>query len=239
VTARGKEPDGPRLGAAERRTQAALDRHPAPDDLAWGDVIALLERLAEVRPGRKGVFRVTRNGVMITLHAPRARTALTADELAEVKRFLERSAEGVSVPIVPPETRLVVALEPGGARIHRIVPAVGEPRRLEPFAANGYAAHLRATGGPGGLGDVGGAAGPVRLGFYTELARALRGADEILLVAAGADASTALAALRAELRGHAEVHRAVVGALVLAGGRRSTSEERVLARVREFYAGRP
>jgi hypothetical protein len=236
VTARGKEPDGPRLGAAERRTQAALHRHPAPHDLAWGDVLALLERIAEVRPGRKGVFRVTRNGVMITLHAPRARVALTADELAEVKRFLERSAEGVSFPIVPADTRLVVALDAGGARIHRIVPAVGEPRRLEPFEANGYAADLRATGGAGG---VGGAAGPVRLGFYTELARALRGADEILLVAAGADASTALAALRAELRGHAEVHRAVVGALVLAGGRRSTSEERVLARVREFYAGRP
>jgi hypothetical protein len=231
VTARGKEPDGPRLGAAERRTQAALHRHPAPHDLAWGDVIALLERIAEVRPGRKGVFKVTRNEVMITLHAPRARAALTADELAEVKRFLERSAEGVSVPIVPPETRLVVALDAGGARVHRIVPALGEPRRLEPFEANGYAAHLRATGGPPG------AAGPVRLGFYTELARALRGADEILLVAGGADAGAALDALRDVLRrGHAGVHRAVVGALVLAGGR--TSEERVLACVREFYARR-
>ena len=37
-----------RLGGELKKIHAALFRHPAPSDLTWGEVIALLERLAEV-----------------------------------------------------------------------------------------------------------------------------------------------------------------------------------------------
>jgi hypothetical protein len=68
---RKRDPHDALLGRAERKTHAALFRHPPPQDLTWGDVIALLRRLAELQEGRKGSFKVTRHGVMTTLEAPR------------------------------------------------------------------------------------------------------------------------------------------------------------------------
>lgn len=228
---RKHDPRRARLGDALRKTYDALFRHPAPHDLTWGEVIALLERLAEVRERRKGSFKVTRRGVLTTLRVPRLGAALDADELAEVKGFLERSEEGVSMPVVAEGTRLLVAIDSGAARIYRLEPSQGPPRRLEPFESNGYAALVRTSSASKGNLE------PLRLGFYRDLARALRGAAEILLVGGGEDGSAALAALRAELRrDHPEIHRALVGALVHPG--RRTSEAQLLARAREFYAAR-
>jgi len=244
---RKEDPRRARLASAQRKTYDALFRHPEPQDLAWGDVIELLRRLAEVREGRKGVFKVTRHGVLTTLRAPRLRLPLSADELSEVRSFLERSEEGGSIPVVAEDTRLLVAVEAHGARIFALVFEAGLPRRLAPFESNGYASRLQATtvteDGPQ----------PVRLGYYRDLARALRGAEEILLVAEGKGGNEALEALRAELRReHAELHRRLVGVLAspaagkAPGPRRApaqasaggTPDDKLLARAREFYAGR-
>jgi len=227
-----RDPRRARRGGPRRKTYDALFRHPAPQDLAWGDVIALLGSLAEVQQGRKGSFKVTRHGVMTTLEAPRLRTPLTADELGEVRQFLERSEEGVSTPVVAEGTRVLVALGTGGARLFRLEGAAGPPRRLEPFEANGYAAFLRTNATPGASPQ------PTRVSFARDLARALRGADEVLLVAESADGEAALEALRGELRrNHPEVHRCLVGPLA-SPGRRQASEEQLLARARQFYAAR-
>jgi hypothetical protein len=227
---RKRDPDDARLGKAERKTHAALFRFPPPQDLAWGDVIALLGRLAEIQEGRKGSFKVTRHGVMTTLKAPRLRTALTADELSEVRLFLERSEEGVSTAVVAEGTRVLVAIGAGGARLFRLEGHAGPPRHLTPFEANGYPAYLRAGAAPGG------APQPVRVSFTKDLARALRGAEQVLLVADGPDGDAALEALRGELRSaHPAVYRSLVGPLVSRG---KTSEEKLLALAREFYAAR-
>lgn len=228
---RKHDPRRARLGDALRKTYDALFRHPAPHDLTWGEVIELLQSLAEVRERRKGNFKVTRRGVLTTLRAPRLGAALRADELAEVKSYLERSEEGVSMAVVAEGTRLLVAIDSGGARIYRLEPSAGAPRRLVPFESNGYAALVRTSATTKGNPE------PLRLGFYRDVARALRGAQEILLVGGGEDGETALAALRAELRrAHAEVHRSLVGALLSPG--RRTSEVQLLARAREFYGAR-
>lgn len=219
------------LGGELRRTHAALFRHPAPADLTWGEVIALLERLAEVREDRKGRFKVTRNGVLLTLRAPLLRIAMTGDELALVRRFLERSEEGRIAPVVAAGTFVVVAVDDAGARLYRLLLEDGEPAALEPFEANGYAAHLRTTLAPTPRPE------PRRHGFVRDLVRALRGVDEFVLVAGGAGAEGELAALRTELRrADAKIHGALAASLVLKGTR--ATEAALLERVRAFLAAR-
>lgn len=216
-----------RLGAADRRTYAALHRHPAPEDLSWRDVRALLGALCDVQEARKGSLKVTRRGVMMTFHAQRQ--PLSLDEIVEVQHFLERSSEGVSMPVVVEGTQLLVAIDAQGARIYRLELGPG-PGRLEPFRGNGYPAQLlffptRADGEPQ----------PVRVSFYKDLARALRGAERILLVACGAGGASAMEALRTELaRGRADLSLRVVGALVMKGTH--PSEAQLLARAKKFFA---
>lgn len=220
-----------RLGGELKKIHAALFRHPAPSDLTWGEVIALLERLAEVREDRKGRFKVTRNGVLTTLRAPLLRLALTSDELSEVKGFLERSDEGRIAPVVAEGTRVLVALDGNGARLYRLSFEAGVPRRLEPFESNGYAAHLRTSLAPTKRPE------PRRHGFVRDLARALRGVDEFVLVTGGPEAERELAGLRAELRrADAKIHGALAACLTTPVAR--PSEAQLLARAREFFASR-
>lgn len=219
-----------RLSEPNRRTYAALFRHPAPDDLQWGDVRVLIGALAEVQQGRKGLFKATRRSVMATFRAARDKEPLSADELAEVRSFIERSNEGVSTPVVAEGTRLLVAIDTGGARIYRIEMRASVPRGLAPFDANGYSAHLRSSHGAGGREPQ-----PVSLGFYKDVARSLRGAEEILLLACGEGGAVAMETLRSELESrHAAVARQIVGARVLK--ERRTKEEHFLAEARAFYA---
>jgi len=223
------------LRGPAKRTYEALHRHPPPDDLTWGEVRVLIAALAEVQDGRKGEFKATRLGVMATFHAGRDRAVLSADERVEVQRFLERSSEGVSMPVVAEGTQLLVALDVDGARIYRIRLRGAVPHALEPFHANGYAAELRSSHA-----QTKGPRQPVRLSFYKELARALRGAEQILLLGCGDGGAGALEALRAELeRGHGEMARSVVGALVLESVRKKrATEAQLLTRTRQFYAER-
>jgi len=219
------------LGGELKKIHAALFRHPAPTDLTWGEVIALLERLAEVREDRKGRFKVTRKGVLMTLRAPLLRIAMTGDELALVRRFLERSEESSIAPVVAEGTFVVVAVDDAGARLYRLVRAGKKPRALEPFESNGYAAHLRTSLAPSPRPE------PRRLGFVRDLVRALRGVDEFVLVAGGPEAERELAALRTELRrADAKVHGALAGSLTLPSAR--ATEPALLACVRAFLAAR-
>ncbi len=230
MSARRSDPTAAHLSGPNRRTYQALFRHPAPTDLEWRDVRALLGSLAEVQAGRKGSFKATRRGVMATFRAPRDKEPLSADELLEVQSFIERSNEGVSMPVVAEGTQLLVAIDADGARIYRIEMRASVPRRLDPFHANGYRAHLRSSHA-----HLGGKRQPLRLSFYKEVARSLHGAERILLLACGEGGAGAMAALRSELeRGHAEVSRRVVGARVIRAQR--TTEEQLLAKTREFYA---
>lgn len=225
------DPRARHLGGALRKIHAALFRHPAPSDLTWGEVIQLLERLAEVREDRKGRFKVTRNNVTTTLRVPLLRLALTADELSEVKGFLERSDEGRIAPVVAEGTRVLVAVDGNGARLYRLAFVDGVPRRLEPFESNGYASHLRTSLAPTPRPE------PRRHGYVRDLARALRGVDEFVLVTGGPDAERELTALRAELRrADAKIHGALAGCLTLPSAR--TTETQLLARVREFFVAR-
>jgi len=220
-----------RLGGELRKIHAALFRHPAPDDLTWGEVISLLERLADVRPDRKGRYKVTRNGVLLTLRAPLLRIAMTGDELGLVRSFLERSEEGRIAPVVAANTFVVVAVDDSGARLYRLVHEEDAPDRLAPFESNGYAAHLRTTLAPTPRPE------PRRHGYLRDLVRALRGVDEFVLVTGGPDAERQLTTLRTELRrADTKVSGALAALLVLKGKR--ASEADVLERVREFLAAR-
>lgn len=233
MTPRANDPVVARLSKADRRTYEALFRHPAPEDLEWGAVRALLGALAEVQEGRKGSFKATRRGVMATFVAPRDREPLSADERIEVRHFLERSGEGVSTPVVDEATPLLVAIDAEAARLYRIELRASVPRRLEPFHGNGYPAELRTSHA-----SLDGTRQPVRLGFYKDLVRALHGAERVLLVACGEGGASAMEALRVELaRSHPEVARRVVGALALEDER--PAEARLLARTRAFFAELP
>lgn len=235
MTPRRDDATAAQLRGLLKRTYEALHRHPPPDDLTWGDVRALIGALAEVQDGRKGEFKATRRGVMATFHAGRDRELLSADERVEVQHFFERSNEGVSMAVVAEGTELLVAIDAEGARLYRIQLRDAVPRQLEPFHANGYAAELRSSHT-----QKKGPPEPVRLNFYKELARALRGVEGILLVACGDGGASALEALRAELeRSHPEVARKVLGALALKvpKGKRA-SDEQLLKRTREFFAER-
>jgi hypothetical protein len=69
----------------------AVFRQPAPLDLKWPDVHALLEAISEVFEEHNGSLRARRGGQLLALRRARGKDIVDRRELAQIRVFLERS----------------------------------------------------------------------------------------------------------------------------------------------------
>ncbi|TFG38849.1 MAG: hypothetical protein E4H48_09930 [Syntrophobacterales bacterium] len=220
----------PHLSGSHRRTYGAIFRHPAARNLGWRDVRSMLGALGEVVEEPNGNLKVTRNSQTLVLHPSLDKNVADIEELMEVRHFLERS--GPAEPQAEAEgTHLLVVIDHRQARVYKTEVHGSVPQRVTPYDPGGLGRHLHNV-----QDESNGQRKPERRSFYKAVAKTLRGAEQILVFGSGTGASSAMEELLAELEHHhGDMAKHVVGSVVL--DETHLTEDQLLAKAREFYAG--
>jgi hypothetical protein len=223
-----KEP----LSGSHRHTYDTVFQHPTPRNLQWRDVWSMLGAIADSAvEERNGNLKIAWNGRSLTLHRPRGKDLADVKELSQIRHFIERSG----VPVAPPApdgAHLLVVIDHRQARVYRIELHRSQPQRITPDDPHGDGRHLHYV-----RDDSNGQRKPERKSFYEAVARAVAGAQKVLVFGSGTGASSAMEHLLAELKDHraGEPHGLVVGSMVV--DEPHLTENQLLAKAREFYAG--
>ncbi|HET6323301.1 MAG TPA: hypothetical protein VFG04_01275 [Planctomycetaceae bacterium] len=218
----------PELTRTHRRTYETVFAHPAAHNLEWRDLRGLLNELAEVEEEPNGKLKITRNGQTLSVQPDRHKDVAEVEELMRIRHFLERS----NIAESPPDAEghhLLVVIDHREARIFKADLKGSVPERITPFDPQGLGRHLHSV-----TDDSNGQRLPERKSFYEDVAKCLRGAEQILLFGTGTGASSAMEQLRAELKQHhADVAKHIVGSVAV--DEHHLTEDQLLARAREFY----
>ena len=136
-------------------------------------------------------------------------------------------------PPVAEGKHLLVVIDHREARIYQAELHGSVPQRIMPYNPGGFGRHLHYV-----QDDSTGQRKPERKSFYEAVAQTLRGAEKVLVFGSGTGASSAMEELLAQLnRHHGDVAKHVVGSIVL--DETHLTEDQLLARARDFYAGIP
>jgi hypothetical protein len=228
----GKVAIPPSLNGRHRHTYEAIFRHPAAHNLEWHDVRSLLANLADVAEGHNGSLQVTRNGQVVTFHAPKHKDVATVEDLLAIRHFLEQSGETAIPPSVAPGVHLLVVIDHHEAKIYRTELHGSVPQQLVPYDPHGFGRHLRPENP-----ESDGKRRPEQKSFYEAVAATLRGADEILIFGSGTGESSAMEQLLADLKhNHSDVAEHIVGSIVVDA--HHLTEGQLLAQARDFFASK-
>ena len=220
------------LNGHHQHTYEAIFRHPAAHNLVWHDVQSLLAALGEVAEGRNGTLQVTRNGQMVTLHAPKHKDVATVEDLLAIRRFLEQSAEAAISTSVAAGVHLLVVINHHEAKVYRTELHGTVPQQLVPYDPHAFGRHLRSE-----TPETDGKRKPERKSFYEAVAATLRGADQILIFGSGTGASSAMEQLLADLKHNlGDVAKHVAGSIVV--DEHHLTEGQLLAKAREFFTSK-
>ncbi|QJW94669.1 hypothetical protein [Frigoriglobus tundricola] len=218
------------LNGRHRHTYDAIFRHPTAHNLEWHDVRSLLDALGNVVEGTNGALHVTRNGQSVALHAPKHKDATVEDVLA-IRSFLEKTGETPLPAPVPAGTHLLVVIDHHEAKVYRTEMHGAMPQHLVPYDPHGFGRHLHSDNN-----ETDGKRKPERKNYYEAVAATLRGADRVLIFGSGTGESSAMEQLLADLKkNHPDVVEHVVSLVVVDA--HHTTEDQLLAKAREFYAG--
>ena len=125
---------------------------------------------------------------------------------------------------------LLVVIDHREARVYRTEVHGSVPQRITPYDPGGSGRHLHYV-----QDDSNGQRRPDRRSFYEDIAKALRGAEQILVFGGGTGASSAMEELLTQLRHHhGDVAQRVVKSMVL--DETHLSEDQLLAKARDCYA---
>ncbi len=219
----------PDLSHAHRATYETIFRQPAAHNLQWRDVRSLLGALAQVVEQPNGSVKVTRNGQSLILREEMHKDVGTEAQLKELRAFLERSGDAAAAP-APGGINLLVVIDHRQARVYKSDLRGSIPERIEPYDPDGAGRHLHYVDN-----DSNGQRRPERKSYYEAIAKALHGAQAILLFGSGTGASSAMEQLRSELTlHHKDLAARIVGALAV--DETHLSEDQLLAKARDFYA---
>jgi hypothetical protein len=125
---------------------------------------------------------------------------------------------------------LLVVIDHRQARVYRNELHGSVPQRIAPYDPGGSGRHLHYV-----QDDSNGQRRPDRRSFYEDIAKTLRGAEQILVFGGGTVAGSAMEELLAQLkRHHADLASRVVGSMVL--DETHLTEDQLLAKARDCYA---
>lgn len=220
------------LSHAHRHTYEAILGHPTPHNLHWRDVRSLLGAIGEVVEEPNGHIKVKRNGQTLVLHATGHKDLSTVDQIKQIRQFLERSGED-GTPVKERGVHLLVVIDHRQARVYRSELRGSVPQKLVPYDPDGSGRHLHYVEN-----DSNGQRRPERRSYYDAIAKSLHGAEGVLVFGGGKGAGSAMDQLIAELKSHhKDIAAKVVGSVVV--DEHHSTEDQLLAKAREFYAGAP
>jgi hypothetical protein len=220
------------LHGSHLETYEAISRHPAAHNLGWRDVRSMLVELAAVTEEPNGNLKVIRNGQTLIIHAHREKDVAEMRELMQLRHFLERSS-GEKAPAADGAGHLLVVIDHREARVYQTELHGAQPQRIKPYDPQGSGRHLHYV-----QDDSNGQRRPESGSFYSDVVKALSGAEKILLFGTGTGASSAMDGLMAEFKLHHKALAArVIGAEVV--DETHLSEDQLLAKARKIYAAQP
>jgi hypothetical protein len=188
--------------------------------------------MCEVVAEHNGNVQATRNGQVLTVHAPKHKDVATTEDLMAIRHFLEKSAAPAAAAPVVPGAHLLVVIDHHEAKVYRTELRGAVPEQLVPYDPHGFRRHLHSEANV----ETGGRREPERKSYYEAIAQTLRGAERVLLFGSGTGASSAMDRLLADLKKHhRDVADTIAGAVVVDA--HHTTENELLARARAFYAG--
>jgi hypothetical protein len=221
------------LHGSHQAVYRQLFQHPAPRNLEWRKVTAMLKTIPDLQAEEngRGDMKLVRNGQTLTLHAPHSKDFSDIEEVMKLRHFLESPAAPAASPAAGGQVVLVL-IDHREARIFDTEMDGTIPKQIKPYDPFGFGLHVRhhADGFDGKR--------PQELkSYYEAVIKTIEGAKEILLFGAGVGGSSAVEHLLQELR---EQHHDLVGkvVLVLRVDEHHLTEDELLAKAREFYAAR-
>lgn len=219
----------PPLTGSHLRTYEKIFQHPISHNLEWRDVCGLFDRIGQVVEEANGRLKVSRNGQSRVFQPSRTKEIVGADELLELRHFIEGS-ETPAAETGESGSHWLVVIDHHAARIFRSEMHGAVPGQILPHQPADYFRHAHNSK------DFSrGQEKPDPNSYFEPLAQALKGAGTILIMGSGKGAGSEMEQFAGWLpRHHPELARRVVGSLVV--DQHHLTEAQLLAKAQEFYA---
>jgi hypothetical protein len=235
--------DPAHLDHHHRRTAEAILSHPVRHNIAWREVLSLLEAIGEVIEEHNGKFKVSVGGETETLRRPSGKD-VSEQMVVDLRRMLGaagitteglRGRRDVSTRPVGAEHsgHAILLISYHGADIYPTDATNGAPTRIVPQDASGRlrTMHHKANNPEGWYGEI-------EKSWYSELAQALRPAEQILIIGNGKGRSDGVRQFMQYLAQHDhDLMKRIVGSIESDG--EDLTEAEILALARGFYCDSP
>ena len=219
----------PSLSGSYLRTFERIFQHPLSHNLEWREVHALFGHLGQIAEEPNGNFKVTRNGQVLVLHAPRTKDVEKADELIGIRHFLERSEKPVAL-LDEKKSLWLVVIDHHEARLFRPDMQGATMLQILPHEPSEFFRHA-----PNSKEFARGREKPEANSFFAPVAKALQNAGKILLFGNGTGTSSEMDLFAAWLKSHhPEVAARIIGTVAI--DEHHLTNEQILAKAREYYA---
>jgi hypothetical protein len=220
------------LTGSQLRTYDRIFQHPISHNLEWRDVHALLDKLGETVHEHNGNLKVTRNGQVIVLHAPRHKDVAEMDELVSLRHFLERSEQTQGVEIAK-EVHWLLVIDHHEARIFHVEVIGAVAERILPYRSEDYFRHAQDS-----KEKSRGQEKPNSNTFFEPVAKALQAPGPILIFGTGTGTSSEAEQFRNWLKvHHVNLAERIIG--LVAVDENHLSDGQLLEKAREFYEPAP
>jgi len=219
------------LSGTHQKVYDRLFQHPLSHNLEWRELSSMLRALPSTTATEEtnGKLKVTRNGHTILLHRPHGNDLAGAEEVLQIRHFLEES----NLPAPAPEaagTHLLVVIDHREARIFSTEMQGTVPTRITPYDPFGFGRSLRYN-----QDDSDGQRKPELKSFYEAVAKTLRGAQKILVLGTGTGESSAMNELLKDLKKHhQDLAERVIGSEVV--DEHHLTEDQLLALARDRFS---
>jgi hypothetical protein len=218
----------PRLTGSHLRTYEKVFQHPISHNLEWHAVHALFGELGHISPEPNGNFKVTRNGQNLILHPPRTKDVADADEVMNLRHFLQRS-EAPQPATDGNEMHWLLVIDHHEARLFRSEMHWAEPQQIIPHAPEEYFRHAKHSDQV-----ARGEEKPEPNTFFEPVASAMHGAGSILVFGTGTGTSSEMEQFITWTKlHHPELAQRIIGSLTV--DEHHLTDDQLLARAREFY----
>jgi len=207
-------PTAHRIHHRDRRVLETIFRHPTPGNLAWSEVLHLIERLGTAQQEPNGKILLAIGEHRHILHQPHAKE-LTREEVTELRKFLEAAGTTpASVDVAEEEqavesatSDMLLTVDHHEARLFAIEGASAQARTLRPYDPHHFMHHLTHRQER----ELRGQREPEESSYYAQIAAALAPARRVVVLGHGTGHSNAAAHLQELLRAkHPEIARRVV-----------------------------
>ncbi len=219
----------PALASAHLRTYNTIFQHPISHNLEWRAVRSLFESIGNVNEAANGKLKITRNGQSLVLNPSGTKDVAEADEVMELRHFLERSEPAATGEEAKTEHWLLV-IDHQEARIFRSQMHGSLPQVILPHAPEDYFRHAHNS-----KGTSRGKEKPEPNSFFEPVAKALSGELAILVFGTGTGTSSEMEQFVTWAKSHRPaLAKRIVGTLTI--DEHHLTESQLLAKAREFYA---